>query len=88
MRHLIGIPAGIVKMDFKFYTLSTLIGSAFWCAILCYLGVKMGQDERLLAGDVKQIGLWVGGILIALGLIYYFLVHRYMKPANRKDPNT
>jgi membrane protein DedA with SNARE-associated domain len=85
VRHLIGIPAGIVKMDFKFYTLSTLIGSAFWCAILCYLGVKMGQDERLMAGEVKQIGLWVGAILIALGLLYYFLVHRYMKPANRKD---
>jgi membrane protein DedA with SNARE-associated domain len=80
VRHLIGIPAGVVKMNFKFYSISTLIGSAFWCSILCILGVKMGQDERVLAGDVKQIGLWVGGILVGLGLIYYFLVHRFMKP--------
>ncbi len=79
VRHLIGIPAGVVKMNFKFYTISTLIGSAFWCAILCILGVKMGQDEQVLAGNVRQIGLWVGGILIGLGLLYYFLVHRFMK---------
>jgi membrane protein DedA with SNARE-associated domain len=85
VRHLIGIPAGVVKMDFKFYSLSTLAGSAIWCGILCYLGVKMGQDESLLAGDVKRIGLWVGAILIALGLIYYVFVHRYMKAAKRQS---
>jgi membrane protein DedA with SNARE-associated domain len=79
VRHLIGIPAGVVKMDFKFYTISTLIGSAFWCAILCYLGVKAGQDEKLMAGSVRQIGLWVGGVLLALGALYYFFVHRHMK---------
>jgi hypothetical protein len=40
----------------------------------------MGQDEALLEGNAKRIGLWLGGIIVALGLIYYFLVHRYMKP--------
>jgi membrane protein DedA with SNARE-associated domain len=79
VRHLIGIPAGVVQMNFKFYTLSTLVGSAFWCAILCYLGVKAGQDEKLMAGSVRQIGLWVGGVLIVLGVLYYFFVHRHMK---------
>ena len=79
VRHLIGIPAGVVKMDFKFYTISTLLGSAFWCAILCYLGVKAGQDEKLMAGNVRQIGLWVGGTFIVLGALYFFFVHRHMK---------
>ena len=27
VRHLIGIPSGIVKMDFKVYSLFTLLGS-------------------------------------------------------------
>ncbi len=88
VRHLIGIPAGIVQMNFKFYSISTLIGSAVWCVILCVLGVKMGQDQELLAGNVHRIGLWVGGILLALGVLYYFLVHRFMKadakPATQK----
>ena len=85
VRHLIGIPAGVVKMNFKFYTLSTLVGSAFWCAILCYLGVKAGQDEKLMAGSVRQIGLWVGGVLIVLGVLYYFFVHRHMKVKGDSD---
>ncbi len=79
VRHLIGIPAGIVRMDFKVYSLYTLIGSALWCGVLCWLGVTMGQDEQLLEGNAKRLGLWLGGIVVALFLIYYFFVHRYMK---------
>ena len=30
VRHLIGIPSGIVKMDFKVYSLFTLLGSGIW----------------------------------------------------------
>lgn len=86
VRHLIGIPAGIVRMDFLKYSLYTLAGSAFWCAILCWLGVKAGQDEALLLGDAKRIGLWLGGVLLALGTLYYFLVHRFMK-ADPPQPN-
>ena len=34
VRHLIGIPAGIVKMDYRLYSLYTLLGSGIWCALL------------------------------------------------------
>jgi membrane protein DedA with SNARE-associated domain len=84
VRHLVGIPAGIVRMDFKIYSLYTLVGSALWCAVLCWLGVTMGQDQALLEGNAKRIGLWMGGILLALGLIYYVFVHRYMKAGSAK----
>ena len=79
VRHLIGIPAGIVKMDFKIYSLYTLVGSAFWSAILCWIGIKAGPNEKLMAGEVHRLGLWGGGALLVLGILYYFLVHRYMK---------
>ena len=85
VRHLIGIPAGIVKMDFKIYSLYTLIGSAFWCAILCWVGIQAGQDEKLMAGEVHRIGLWGGGVLLFLGILYYFLVHRFMKDGAKKS---
>ncbi len=84
VRHLIGIPAGIVRMNFKIYSLYTLIGSALWCGVLCWLGVTMGQDEQLLEGNAKRIGVWLGGIVVALFLIYYFFVHRYMKAGATK----
>ncbi len=79
VRHLIGIPAGLVKMDFKLYSIHTLIGSAGWSAVLCWLGVKFGQDDQALKGNVLHLSLWCGGILLVLGLLYYFLVHRHMK---------
>jgi membrane protein DedA with SNARE-associated domain len=83
VRHLIGIPAGIVRMDFKLYSLYTVLGSGIWCAVLCYLGVKMGQDEKLLKGELHRISLWVGGIVLVLGAIYYFFVHRHMNTGKR-----
>src|SRR6185295_5234162 len=79
VRHLIGIPAGIVRMDYKKFSLFTLLGSAIWCAVLCWLGVKMGQDEKLMAGEMHRISLWLGGAMLGLGALYYFFVHRHMK---------
>jgi len=81
VRHLIGIPAGIVRMDYWRYSLSTLLGSGIWCAVLCWIGVEMGQDERLMAGEMHRITLWLGGAMGILGALYYFFVHRQMKRA-------
>ena len=79
VRHLIGIPAGIVRMDYKLFSLFTVLGSAMWCAVLCYVGIKMGQDEQLMKGELHRISLWLGGAMLVLGGLYYFLVHRQMK---------
>jgi membrane protein DedA with SNARE-associated domain len=79
VRHLIGIPAGIVRMNFKTYSLYTLLGSGIWCSVLCYIGIKMGEDEKLMNGEVKQVSVWLGGVMLALGAMYYFFVHRQMK---------
>ena len=79
VRHLIGIPAGIVRMDYWKFSLFTALGSAVWCGVLCWLGVKMGQDEKLMAGEMHRISLWLGGAMVLLGGLYYFFVHRHMK---------
>jgi membrane protein DedA with SNARE-associated domain len=79
VRHLIGIPAGIVRMDYRLFSLYTVLGSAVWCAVLCWIGVKAGQDEALMKGELHRISLWLGGALVVLGGFYYFFVHRHMK---------
>jgi membrane protein DedA with SNARE-associated domain len=83
VRHLIGIPAGIVCMSYRRFSIYTLLGSGLWCAVLCWVGVKAGQDQDLMAGDVHRISLWVGGAVLVLGGIYYFFVHRHMKEEKR-----
>lgn len=84
IRHLIGLPAGIVRLHFGWYSLATLVGSAIWSAVLCWVGVKAGQDAALMHGDLHRITLWLVGTLAVLGVLYWALVHRYMRaPAGR-----
>lgn len=79
IRHLIGIPAGIVRLDFRWYSLATLLGSGIWCAVLAWVGVKAGQDAALMRGDLHALSLWIGGGALVLGLIYWVFVHRPMR---------
>jgi membrane protein DedA with SNARE-associated domain len=83
VRHLIGIPAGVVRMNYRLYSLFTLLGSGIWCSVLCYVGIKMGQDQALMKGELHRITLWLGGGMLALGGLYYFFVHRHMKAAGK-----
>jgi hypothetical protein len=32
-----------------------------------------------MQGEMHRLTLWLVGILVVLGALYYFLVHRYMK---------
>ncbi len=82
VRHLIGIPAGIVRMNYYLYSLYTLLGSGIWCGVLCWVGIKMGQDEKLMRGELQRISLYVAGAMLALGGLYYFFVHRHMKKSS------
>jgi membrane protein DedA with SNARE-associated domain len=79
IRHLIGIPAGIVRLHYGWYSLATLAGSAIWSIVLCWVGVQAGQDQALLEGDLHHVTLWLTAAVAVLGLLYWLLVHRYMR---------
>ncbi len=79
VRHLIGIPAGIVRLNYLTYSVYTLLGSALWCGVLAWVGVQAGRDEQLVNGDFGHLALWVAGVVVALGVIYYAFVHRHLK---------
>ena len=81
VRHLIGIPAGIVRMDYVKFSIYTLFGSAIWSAVLCWLGVKVGAD--ISKGEMHKVTFWLLGFLVVVGAMYYFFVHRHM----RQRPN-
>ena len=84
VRHLIGIPAGIVRMNYLKFSLFTVLGSALWCYVLCQLGLQAGKDAALMNGELRQVTMWAVGLLAVLGVIYYFLVHRF----SRENPNS
>ena len=77
IRHLIGIPAGILRMDFRWYALATLGGSFVWTS---WLGMTVGAHPELLNGSLHRFFLLVLVLGAALGALYYAFVHR---PAKR-----
>ncbi len=82
IRHLIGIPVGILRMDFRVYAAATLAGSLLWCSVLAWLGATLGDHPELLKGSLHRFVLLVLAALAVLGALYYVFVQR---PAGRKS---
>ena len=71
IRHLISIPAGIIRMNFARFSALTIIGSAIWCWVLAWLGGRVGaklemqQPLQLLALQ-RGVGVDLGGLIHAV----------------------
>ncbi len=86
VRHLISIPAGIVRMNFSLFSLVTIAGSALWCWILAYLGHKAYRIEPQLLTDPEALVRFIHGqsrgilLLVTIFAILYILGLRLTKP--------
>jgi len=79
IRHIIGIPAGVVRMNYLKFSLYTFLGSFIWCGILTWTGVMIARDMQQEENVVQTLSLWLGGLALVMGTIYYFFVHRHMR---------
>lgn len=77
VRHLISIPAGIVRMNFATFSVTTLLGSAISCSILAYLGVRAQRvapnllnDPEGLAHFVRDQSKWLLLVVLAFAALY------------------
>jgi membrane protein DedA with SNARE-associated domain len=85
VRHLISIPAGIVRMRFGMFSVMTTIGSFVWCSVLAWYGKSVAERNPGLMNDpeglikaIKGESLWlIAGI--ALLCLLYFLVLKLTK---------
>jgi membrane protein DedA with SNARE-associated domain len=89
VRHLISVPAGIVRMNFVPFSIVTTAGSATWCTILAYLGLKAYDKEPQLLSDpeamvhfIKTQSYWIVLIVLALTLLYLATL-RLTKPSSK-----
>ena len=87
IRHLISIPAGIIRMGFLKFSALTVVGSAIWCWVLAVLGQKVGnklepqQMEALKKGQgvdlaqlihaVKHEALWIVAAVLVVCILYF-----------------
>src|SRR5450432_1364456 len=82
IRHLISIPAGIVRMNFATFSMVTIVGSAVWCSVLAYFGRQAYRLQPNLLSDpegmvhfIKSQSGWIV-LLVALFAALYLLVLR------------
>ncbi len=81
IRHLISIPAGIVRMNFTIFSAVTITGSAIWCYILAYLGRKAHQvrpdlisNPEAMVSFIKSQSLWIILIIVVFTVLYFIVM--------------
>lgn len=85
VRHLISIPAGILRMRFVPFSLVTLAGAAIWCCILAWWGAAVLGDQPKLLDDpdamvaVMKQKLWWFVIAIVVLAALFFVATRQPK---------
>jgi len=79
IRHLISIPAGIVRMGFLKFSLLTLIGAGAWCSVLAWLGGRVGaklttaqlQEADAIIKATKSESFPIVGAVLLVCLLYF-----------------
>ena len=79
IRHLISIPAGIIRMGFVKFSVLTLIGAGVWCTVLAWLGGRVGakltpaqlQDADAIIKATKSESFPIVGAVLLVCLLYF-----------------
>jgi membrane protein DedA with SNARE-associated domain len=71
VRHLISIPAGFFKMNFKNFIILTFSGSIIWCSVLAILGYLFGSNQALITKYYKELTIF----LVISGCIFLFVLY-------------
>ena len=87
VRHLIGIPAGFIRMPFGIYSVMTIVGAALWCAVLAWFGGAVLGDQQDLVKDPRRLvqvmqgrSYLIGGFAVLLCVLYIGVMRLTAKP--------
>ena len=88
VRHLISIPAGILRMPFLKFSIVTVVGAGLWCFVLTWWGGKVLGDRHDLMDNPNAIPavmkekMWwfVGGVAV-LAVLFYVAIRKRRPPA-------
>ena len=81
IRHLISIPAGLFKLNFRSFSVASVAGSFFWCLILSYWGEKvigshpelLNSPEEMMHAVRSEMSWFVVGVVVFI-LLYSLVV--------------
>ncbi len=83
IRHLISIPAGILRMNFALFSVTTILGAAIWCSVLAYLGNQAYQVQpdlldpqhpEAMVAFIKHQSHWIVIGVAVLAALYFLML--------------
>ncbi|MBQ3526857.1 MAG: DedA family protein [Akkermansia sp.] len=86
IRHLISIPAGMAKVSFLKFSVSTIVGSAIWCWVLAWFGDKVGRNNPNILNSPEELiaAIKAESHLIVLGIVLLAVLYAVMKYMTRE----
>jgi len=91
VRHVISVPAGLFRMNFRWFSLMTIAGAGLFNAALTWFGGKLlGDQPKLMQKPeamievVKSKSLWIVGFAVAIALLYGLMVWMQKRAASRQ----
>ncbi len=92
-RHLIGFPAGLVRVPFLPFAAVTFVGSFLWATVLAWAGAAtlgrrpdLLEDPAALVEVMKHDLLWFVGLMLAIGGAWLFVKWYMRRAALPADP--
>lgn len=94
IRHLISIPAGIVRMGFGVFSLVTVLGAFVWCTVLAWYGHRIGErhpellkspEELISTVKSESLPLILAVLVLAVCYILMLRLTDRKKPERRRS---
>ena len=81
IRHLISIPAGLFKMNFRLFSIMTILGAGLFNGALAWFGIKVLGDQPALLKDpdalrhtLESKSYWLIGFAIVIAILYAMMM--------------
>ena len=91
IRHVISIPAGLFEMNFKTFSIMTILGAGFFNAALAWFGMKVLGDQPALLKDpgalitvLKTKSQYLIGFAVVVGLLYWLMTWMHRRAASNR----
>ena len=92
IRHLISIPAGLFRMNFKSFSAMTILGAGVFNGALAWFGIRVLGDQPALMKDpnamievLKEKSHYLIGFAVVIGVLYFVMVWMQRRAAAKSE---
>ena len=84
VRTFISLPAGFAHVDFKKFTIYTILGSLPWTALILWAGMFLGESWKYLLKIGHEASIAFVVICVVGAAVWYFCYHKKQKKRHLK----